>query len=329
MSDVYFTKAVRSFRAGDGMDGILPSVQRAASLNPLNDIYTRNLSQAYLVQASNLLQAEQPNQQAINAAIGSAVEEAIAATKKSPANVDNWSNLGIVYESIASRVAGADEAAVNAFTEAVKLEPFNPVLYSEIGKIHLLSADSYAKSAEQKDEAKAAEAAQNRDKNLSQAEDSLKKAITLKLDYLPARYYLGIVYERQRNIPSAIAELENVLRINNKDVGVAFELAILYYRNDQKDQSLSLLEQIVTKFDANNANAKWYLSAMYEERGRYDDAIKQLEDLAKLYPDNGAVKQRLTILQDARASSLAPEAASTLPAPIEQKVSNPKEQNPL
>ena len=329
VADVYFTKAVRSFRAGDGMDGILPSVQRAASLNPLNDIYTRNLSQAYLVQASNLLQAEQPNQQAINAAIGSAVEEAIAATKKSPANVDNWSNLGIVYESIASRVAGADEAAINAFTEAVKLEPFNPVLYSEIGKIHLLSADSYAKSAEQKDEAKAAEAAQNRDKNLSQAEDSLKKAIALKLDYLPARYYLGIVYERQRNIPSAIAELENVLRINNKDVGVAFELAILYYRNDQKDQSLSLLEQIVTKFDANNANAKWYLSAMYEERGRYDDAIKQLEDLAKLYPDNGAVKQRLTILQDARASSLAPEAASTLPAPIEQKVSNPKEQNPL
>ncbi len=329
VADVYFTKAVRSFRAGDGIDGILPSVQRAASLNPLNDIYTRNLSQAYLVQASNLLQAEQPNQQAINAAIGSAVEEAIAATKASPANVDNWSNLGIVYESIASRVAGADEAAVNAFTEAVKLEPFNPVLYSEIGKIHLLSADSYAKSAEQKDEAKAAEAAQNRDKNLSQAEDSLKKAITLKLDYLPARYYLGIVYERQRNIPSAIAELENVLRINNKDVGVAFELAILYYRNDQKDQSLSLLEQIVTKFDANNANAKWYLSAMYEERGRYDDAIKQLEDLAKLYPDNGAVKQRLTILQDARASSLAPEAASTLPAPIEQKVSNPKEQNPL
>ena len=329
VADVYFTKAVRSFRAGDGIDGILPSVQRAASLNPLNDIYTRNLSQAYLVQASNLLQAEQPNQQAINAAIGSAVEEAIAATKASPANVDNWSNLGIVYESIASRVAGADEAAVNAFTEAVKLEPFNPVLYSEIGKIHLLSADSYAKSAEQKDEAKAAEAAQNRDKNLSQAEDSLKKAIALKLDYLPARYYLGIVYERQRNIPSAIAELENVLRINNKDVGVAFELAILYYRNDQKDQSLSLLEQIVTKFDANNANAKWYLSAMYEERGRYDDAIKQLEDLAKLYPDNGAVKQRLTILQDARASSLAPEAASTLPAPIEQKVSNPKEQNPL
>ncbi|PIP60405.1 hypothetical protein COX00_03425, partial [Candidatus Uhrbacteria bacterium CG22_combo_CG10-13_8_21_14_all_47_17] len=100
VADVYFTKAVRSFRAGDGMDGILPSVQRAASLNPLNDIYTRNLSQAYLVQASNLLQAEQPNQQAINAAIGSAVEEAIAATKKSPANVDNWSNLGIVYESI-------------------------------------------------------------------------------------------------------------------------------------------------------------------------------------------------------------------------------------
>ncbi|PIP60632.1 hypothetical protein COX00_02170, partial [Candidatus Uhrbacteria bacterium CG22_combo_CG10-13_8_21_14_all_47_17] len=233
------------------------------------------------------------------------------------------------YESIASRVAGADEAAINAFTEAVKLEPFNPVLASEIGKIHLLSADSYAKSAEQKDETKAAEAAQNRDKNLSQAEDSLKKAITLKLDYLPARYYLGIVYERQQNIPSAIAELENVLRINNKDVGVAFELAILYYRNDQKDQSLSLLEQIVTKFDANNANAKWYLAAMYEERGRYDDAIKQLEDLANLYPDNGAVKQRLTILQDARASALAPEATSTLPAPIEQKVSNPKEQNPL
>lgn len=328
VADVYFTKAVRDFRAGENIDKILPSVERARSLNPFNDIYSRNLSQAYLVKAATLLQGEQPIQQDVNAAIGSSVEEALAATEKAPANVDNWSNLGVVYESITSRVAGADEAAIKAFTEAVKREPFNPVLASEIGKIHLLAADSYAKSAEKADESTVAEAVQNKNTNLDQAEESLKRAIELKADYLPARYYLGIVYERKQNVPSAIAELENVLRINNKDVGVAFELAILYYRNDQKDQSLSLLEQIVNKFEPNNANAKWYLSAMYEERGRYDDAIKQLEDLAALYPDNGAVQQRLTILRDARDSALPPGAPS-LPPPIEQPVASPQEENPL
>ena len=61
------------------------------------------------------------------------------------------------------------------------------------------------------------------------------------------------------------------------------------------------------------ANAKWYLAALYEESGDVDDAIRQLEDLLILNPDDGQVKARLELLKTAQTDAVKAEEVEPLP----------------
>ena len=120
-------------------------------------------------------------------------------------------------------------------------------------------------------------------------------------------------------------KLEQVLQTDNKNVGIAFQLAILYYRNNEKDKSLNLFEQIVA-IEPNYDNARWYLSTVYEEQGRYDDAIAQVQKVADNNVGNQSVQDRLTFLIQQRDSKMKP-VTTPLPEPVKETISGPKEQN--
>ena len=329
VADAAFTGAVNDFRAGKPVDEIIVKIQKASSLNPLLDMYMRNLSQAHLIKAANLIQAGASAEQvpAIQNEIKMAVDMGLNATKLAPANVDNWSNLGLIYQSVASFTRGADEFAIKNYEEATMREPQNPVFLNEVGKLYLLRSDAYRTQLNAGDAAARAETQKNVNDNLALGEQKLKAAIAAKPDYLPARYHLGIVYERQGRVKDAITELENVLRINNKDLGVAFELSILYYRNNQKNESLELMQQVST-IEPSNVNARWYLSAMLEERGQYQDALNQIKPLAEQYPGNAAIQQRLNALTTAVNANLRPETRN-LPEPIREEINSQSDINPV
>lgn len=329
VAEVEFSSAVALFRGNGPMDQVIASITSARSLNPFSDLYVRNLSQAHLIKAAGMMQGGGAKEQAgeIQNEIKQAVDIGIEATSMNPVNVDNWTNLALVYQNIASFTRGADEFAIKNFLEAHKLEPQNPVFLNEVGKLYLLRADAYRTQLGSSDAAANQEAQKNVDENLNMAIQYLMQSIASKPDYLPSRYYLGLVYERQGKVSESITELENVLRVNNQDVGVGFELSIMYYRNGQKDQALNLLEQIVG-IDPNNSNARWYLSSLYEERGRLQDALKQIQALAEILKGNVAVEQRLNALQTAvqneRGGRVQP-----LPEPLPEKISSPPENNPV
>lgn len=329
VADVDFTVSVNDFRSGLPIDQVIGKIQKASALNPYIDMYARNLSQAHLIKASNLIQAGTSAEQvsAIQAEIKLAVDMGLSATQLAPANVDNWSNLALIYQSVASFTRGADEFAIKNYQEASKREPQNPVFLNEIGKLYLLRSDAYRTQLEAGDAVARAETQKNVNTNLSLAEQVLKSAIVSKQDYLPARYHLGIVYERQGRVKDAITELENVLKINNKDLGVAFELSILYYRNNQKKESFELMRQ-VTVIDPTNANAHWYYSAMLEEQGSYQEALNQIKPLNIQYPGNAAIQQRMSALTAAVSASLKP-ATRTLPEPITEEIRSQGDTNPV
>ncbi|MCC7522981.1 tetratricopeptide repeat protein [Candidatus Uhrbacteria bacterium] len=324
VADVKFSAAVADFRGGKSIDEVIATIGKAKALNPMLDMYVRNLSQAHLIKAANLIQARPTGDAAVNQVqneIKMAVDYGLEATRVAPANVDNWSNLALIYQSVASFTRGADEFAIKNYQEATAREPQNPVFLNETGKLFLLRADAYRTTLNTGDAAARAEAQKNVNENLALAEQTLKKSIEAKADYLPARYHLGIVYERQGRVKDAIGELENVLRINNKDLGVAFELAILYYRNNQKDEALDLMRQ-VSQIEPSNVNARWYLSAMLEERNLIDDALSVLEPLASQYPDNAAIQQRVAALRSRTTTR-------GLPEPIPETIQNSSNSNPV
>ncbi len=327
VADVTFSKGVEAFRTTKPIDEVIRLLEQARRLNPYVDMYTRNLSQAHLIKAAQIIQQEPTEEEAAMAQqeIKNALDIGLAASSTNPLNVDNFANLAVIYQSIASFTRGADEFAVATYREALNREPNNPVFIGEIGKLYLLRADAYRSQLDAEDQAVREDASLQIETNLQAAEATLKRAVEVKPDYLPARYYLGIVYERQNKLKEAIGELANVLQLNQDDVGVAFELSILLYRDNQKELSLNVMEEVVRR-DTSNVNALWYLAAMYEEAGRIDEAIVLVEDLAGRFPDNQTVQQRLAGL---RAEKAGGQGNTGLPEPVVEPIENATEGNPV
>jgi tetratricopeptide (TPR) repeat protein len=268
-----------------------------------------------LVRATQLVQSSDAQKNTgVADAVHSAIDAAKQATTMNPSNVDNWSNLALVYQTIAPFTAGADELAIQNYQEALKREPNNPAYSTEIGKIFILRADAYRTLLTSKDEKTRTDAQTNMQAQLEKAQAALTQAIQAKQDFAPAHYALGVLFERQGHLKDAITKLEQVLAVNNKDVGVGFQLAILYYRNGNYDKAQYVLEQI-EQVDPTFANAPWYLASLYADGGRLDDAIAQLQKLQKMYPDNTDVQSRLADLQKQKDSKSKP-TPQPMPEPI-------------
>ncbi|MBI5654318.1 tetratricopeptide repeat protein [Candidatus Uhrbacteria bacterium] len=327
VADASYSSAVMSFRNGKPVQESIDALNSAVALNKMNDSYYRNLSQAYLINVSQELQGNPDAEKVkkVNSLIAAAIDTGKRATEIAPDNVDNWANLAIVYQAIASFTRGADEFAIKNFQEALLREPNNPVFYNEIGKLYILRSDAYRTLLNSADEKVKAEAQANVNAELDKAAEQLNQAIQVKPDFATAHYNLAIMYERQGRVKDAITKMEQVLTVNNKDIGVGFQLAILYYRDNQKEKARDLFEQIVA-MQPNYSNARWYLSVLYEEAGRLDDAIAQVQAVKQLNPGNQVIDQRMEQLIDARTNKNKP-AVAPLPEPLKETISGPKQLN--
>jgi tetratricopeptide (TPR) repeat protein len=330
-ADAEYSSAVVAYRSGKPIDQAIDSLNKAVVLNQMNDVYYRNLSQAYLIKAAEVFDAKKDDPDgaaAINQVIAATIDTAKKASEITPQNVDNWENLAVIYQSIASFTQGADEFAIKNFEAALEREPNNPVYSTEIGKIYILRSDSARTLLEAKDENQRKEAEKAVKENLDKAAEWFNRAIQAKADYAPAHYSLGLVYERQDRIKDAITKLEEVVA-DSKDVGVAFELALLYYRDNQKDKSMNMFEQIVA-LSPDYANARWFLSALYEEKGRLDDALAQVLKVQENNKENADVTKRIDYLKDLIAKNkTAPKTVGPIPNPVKETISGPSDQNPI
>ncbi|MBU2613614.1 tetratricopeptide repeat protein [Patescibacteria group bacterium] len=323
VAEARFVGSVQMYNEGQPIKDAITKLESAITLNGNVDTYYRNLSQAYLIYASQEMQVEPDEERTkrVNDAISSAVTVAQKATEISPRNVNNWANLALVLQSISSFSRGADEKAMEMYQEAMKREPNNPTFMNEIGKLHLLRSDAYRTLLESTDEAVKQDAEASVKLELDLAAEALNQSIAMKADYAPAHYNLGLVYERQDRVQDAIVKLEQVLSVEQQNVGVAFQLSILYYRNNEKDKSRIMLEQIVS-MDPTYSNARWYLASLYEEEGKIDEAIDQVQRVADLNPGEETVTKRLDALMQMRDAKLNPSPVP-LPEPVPEPIANP------
>jgi tetratricopeptide (TPR) repeat protein len=229
----------------------------------------------------------------------------------SPNDSQNWSQLGAVYEAIASYVSNAPDQAIAAYNKAAELDPTSPVYPTDIGRIYLLLAGrGNSDLAAAKDDTAKAAAQKTVNDALDSAVSSLNKALALKSDYAPASYQLALALDAQGKTKDAISKLEAVQLANANDAGVSFELGLLYYRDNQKDKAQAEME-LAIKTAPDFANARWFLASIYEEQKNWDGAIAQVQEILKGNPDNQTVKDKLQALQDEKAGK-AP-AAQTAP----------------
>lgn len=313
-AEIAFAKAVEIDLSEEGtIDQVISKLNQAVKFNGLSDVYQRNLSSAYLIKARELITSTAGEEertaeetQSIIDMVSASVNAITSATAIEPNYVSNWVVRGAMYLDLMSFAQGAEDLAAQSFQNAIALEPNNPVHPTNLGRVYLAVADRARNLKSADDDELAVQAAAQETSLLVVAEQAFVAAIGLKSDYLPAHYYLAATYERQGKLEQAAARLVALRNNNPADIGLAFQLSQLLIRLQRYDIATQELERIVG-LSSNYSNALWYLASMYEVNGEQNKAIKAVQRVVELNPDNEVAKDRLDRLEAGEATTVLPE----------------------
>tara|TARA_Y100000310_G_scaffold96282_1_gene94036 strand:- start:1900 stop:4125 length:2226 start_codon:yes stop_codon:yes gene_type:complete len=261
----------------------IENAQKAVQLNPYQAEYKMFLSRLYLQRA--LAELQKPEEERDQVLVSSDVQRAIAhvrgdrvgeeritgATELSPNRVAAWETLGAVYRDIKS-APGALNWAIRSFETAIILEPTNPVLHTELGKLYA-EKEQYIKARTQ-----------------------LEKAIEVKPDYVEASRENALVFEKEGDVGKAIAEMRDLTVRYSLDLEALFQLGRLYYNNGQIAEAVSQFQQVLLAAP-NHSNARFALGVAFQEQGKTEEAAREFERVGELNPENEAVQKKLQELQ--------------------------------
>ena len=295
IGEVRHLQGIRAWQRGDNQKAITYVSSAISHTGGKIDNYLRDLSQLYLFKINQEVNKKNVSKKELKQVVPSLVRNVINLSKLStdvnPINVANWSVRGFVYRQMTNVSKGADQWAIKCYKKANELEPNNPYIITEIGRVYL--------SEDKKDKAM----------------EEFKKAVAVKPDYAPARYQMVFTYTLEKKIPDAIKEMENIKRQNPNDVGAAFQLGLLYYNVKKYDKAKAELKRAVA-INQNYSNARYFLGLIYDKEGEKNKAISQFEKVEKLNPKNKQVKK---ILANLRAGKPALEGVTPSKPPIEKK----------
>jgi tetratricopeptide (TPR) repeat protein len=203
----------------------IEALEKAVKLNTASPRYHIILARAYLSEVSAELQKpgdEQDSGKIQNTAT-SAVNEAKIATTLQPNQVVNWEILGIIYRQIQGVASGATDWGIRSFERAIELEPTNPVLYTELGKLYLSAGEN------------------------AKARENFEKAIEIKPDYIDveALFQLGRLYFNDNMIDEAIAIFQNIIVLVPNHSNAHYSLGVAYAAKGQKDAALAEFEKVL------------------------------------------------------------------------------------
>jgi len=262
--------------------------RRAIALAP-NDTYYRSLSTLNSYQAQQLISRTDLSPDDLRAQFGTAFQESIKAANQAVAidgaNYLNWVTLGNAYSVLVP--LNIKDISDNAYTQtkgsyekAWKQNPLNPQIPYALANIAL-----------------------SRNK-VDEAVDYIIKAIQLKNDYTDAIVLLAQIKDGTGKSEEALAVMEQASTFIS-DPMILFQLGYLRYKNEKYELAASALEKVV-KAVPDYSNAKYFLGLSYFKFGRTNDAIKELQDVARLNPDRADITKIISNMKNGYALFDAP-----------------------
>jgi tetratricopeptide (TPR) repeat protein len=312
-----FAQAVELDRSGGELKDIVAALDKATSLNRFDDTYFRNLADALLLRTDEELEGVNgvdtltpESAQYIQSLVAATVNAAARATDLSPENALNWLVRGRIYKELIPLMGTASEFSISSFVRAVELEPLNPSHWTELGIAYLAVAQHIQPMTAAEDKETATQALAAHTEFLASAQSAFVKATELKPNYAQAHYQLALAYQLQGRMDDAIGKMESVAAYNQIDVGVLFQLGLLYLqRGDTGDvaSAQAALERTIS-LAPSYANAYWFLATVYEAQGDLSRAVQAVEAVLSLEPNNRLVQTRLDRLLQGNPTGLVPEA---------------------
>lgn len=176
-------------------------LQRAETLNPLNDLYRVDMAETNFALANAIVTQKGPTEanpqgtltdadrQTIQTLLSQAITEGRAAVTLNPRSTRNWGVLASVYRNIAGVANNALAFSLDAYGRAIQTDPLNPSLRLNVGGIY------YAVG------------------NYDLAIRFFTDAINLKPDYTNAYYNLSIALRDKNDIENAILVAEQTVKL--------------------------------------------------------------------------------------------------------------------
>lgn len=297
---IVYGQGVRFFNLGD-FNEAERKLLRALSFER-QDRYLRTLTDLHLVRLGEIVSrrdlAPEEARAQFQDVLGKAIQNAQAATDLHPDEYLNWLNLGRIYEAIVPfGVQGAAEFAKNSYAEALKYFPSNPEAYLAQARVELFQNKREAAKA------------------------FLLKAVEIKSDWAPAHFLLAQLEAQSGNLPEAVRRAETATRLAPDDLGVLFQLGLLYYQARNYDGARAVLERAVAS-NPNYSNARYFLGLIYDQAGEKARALLEFERILALNPDNNEVRQIIQNLREGRGALYKisppeppPEKRKTTPVP--------------
>ncbi len=284
----------------------LTLIGRATRLNAWHAGYARALALAHVQYINELSAADPVDTEAINHSAQSAHALAVRAMALNPFDARSARVLGQVRLALAPLASGMDVQALDAYRAARDLDPASPSSWIDLSRALLTVSDNASQALQGSDKKEEVVSAL-----LDEAEQTANRAIELRRS-AEALYTRALVLDRQGKLNEAIDALEVLAVASPQDAVLRFEIGVLQLRLGNKGRARQAFERAL-EIAPTYANAKWYLAALYEESGDVDDAIRQLEDLLVMNPDDGQVKARLELLKTVQTDAVAPEDIEPLP----------------
>lgn len=325
---VYFSRGANRIQAGDLASGI-SAMRQAVRFDPANSQYQRTLSQALLEEVRRIVSQINAGNTALQRDFQASVSDALKFAKNSaetdPENPDNWAALGFVYQSIVPFIQGADVLALQAYDEAEKRDPVNPSYgISKAATFAALADRAESLRAEAQDQAAKTLLQNQRGEALGNAKIALEKSIRLKSDLPQSNYLLAQILIRQGDLPEAIRQVESLRALAPTDIGVAFQLGVLYYQVGELAKAEAEFLR-ATGLNPQYSNARYFLGLIYDRRGERERAISEFKGIQALNPENREVETILSNLRARRPAlfSIASPTARSAP-PLGNAGANPK-----
>ncbi len=302
MAEIKYLQGLRDWQAAQTEQAIL-RLKEAINLNPGLDIYWRDISQLYLVRLDEVLQGTDLNAEEMTSQnqilITGAINSAKEAARLNEVNVANWNVRGFVYRNMMGIVGGAGDWALNSYQKAEELEPTNPYIFTEIGRVYILKFDLGEGEGQE---------------NFRLALENFERALSLKDDYAPAHFQIAMIYVREGKTEEAIDKIETIKQVAPLDAGLAFQLGVIYYNDEQFEKAKGEFKRAIG-LDENYSNARYFLGLIYDREENKKGAIDQFERIEKLNLENSEVKN---ILANLRAGKPALEGIQPSQPPIEE-----------
>lgn len=332
-AEYYFSKAGMVLNLYGNTDSAKIFLDKAIGYNPTDGDYYQGKAQlAFVIVNRIIAQVAAGTSENLSGKFRDELTQGVNAAQKAtvinPYNPQNWFVLGQLYESVLPvlpYLPGADKPAVDAYERARQDDPMNPVYSLASARVYLTVGDILTLQINQTSSGEdRSRLEQNRAEIWKKAKEALGETIKLKGDFAEAHYLLAQVSIRENNLSEAIRNTENTARLAPGDIGVAFQLGVLYYRANDIDKAKSEFDRAVAIND-NYSNARYFLGLIWDRKGDKDAALSQFQKIFALNPNNEEVKRIIANLESGKHAleGIVPPA----PAPENRKEAPIKEES--